>query len=147
MSKQSLEDLRTRLENASKEYQKIQEDTQTAVETHQRLDSQVNENEAVKKASPIMTDDRTYSNVSEQEFANLKPHNTVYKIVGPVFVKQEPEEAKSNVDKRLEFIRGEITRVEQQISDLNKKSEKIKTEVVTIQNVMASQQQSPTTAA
>ncbi|KAF8753703.1 Heat shock chaperonin-binding motif [Rhizoctonia solani] len=93
-----------------------------------------------------MTDDRTYSNVSEQEFANLKPHNTVYKMVGPVFVKQEPEEAKSNVDKRLEFIRGEITRVEQQISDLNKKSEKIKTEVVTIQNVMASQQQSQTTA-
>ncbi|CEL59077.1 Prefoldin subunit 6 OS=Mus musculus GN=Pfdn6 PE=2 SV=1 [Rhizoctonia solani AG-1 IB] len=130
MSKSSLEDLRTRLENASKEYQKVQEDTQTAVETHQRLDSQVNENEAVKK-----------------EFANLKPHNTIYKMVGPVLVKQDQEEAKSNVDKRLEFIRGEISRVEQQISDLNKKSEKIKTEVVTIQNVIASQQQSQAAAA
>ncbi|CAE6442728.1 unnamed protein product [Rhizoctonia solani] len=127
MSKQSLEDLRTRLEAVSKEYQKVQEDTQTAVETHQRLDSQVNENEA--------------------EFANLKPHNTIYKMVGPVLVKQDAEEAKSNVNKRLEFIRGEITRVEQQISDLNKKSDKIKTEVVTIQNVIASQQQSQAVAA
>ncbi|CAE6533586.1 unnamed protein product [Rhizoctonia solani] len=124
MSKQSIEDLRVRLETVSKEYQKIQDDTQAAVETHQRLDSQVNENEAVKK-----------------EFANLKPHNTIYKMIGPVLVKQDPEEAKSNVDKRLEFIKGEITRVEQQITDLTKKSEKIKTEVVTIQNVIASQQQ------
>jgi hypothetical protein len=39
------------------------------------------------------------------------------------------------------------SRVEQQISDLNKKSEKIKTEVVTIQNVIASQQQSQAAAA
>ncbi|CCO33212.1 Vegetative incompatibility protein HET-E-1 [Rhizoctonia solani AG-1 IB] len=82
-----------------------------------------------------------------REFANLKPHNTIYKMVGPVLVKQDQEEAKSNVDKRLEFIRGEISRVEQQISDLNKKSEKIKTEVVTIQNVIASQQQSQAAAA
>ncbi|CAE6503609.1 unnamed protein product [Rhizoctonia solani] len=130
MSKQSLEDLRARLESASKEYQKVQEDTQAAVETHQRLDSQVNENEAVKR-----------------EFAGLKPHNTIYKMVGPVLVKQDPAEAKSNVDKRLEFIRGEISRVEQQLSELNKKSEKIKAEVVTIQNVIASQQQPQATAA
>ncbi|KAH7339093.1 Prefoldin [Rhizoctonia solani] len=130
MSKQSLEDLRARLESASKEYQKVQEDIQAAVETHQRLDSQVNENEAVKK-----------------EFASLKPHNTIYKMVGPVLVKQEPEEAKGNVAKRIEFIKGEIARVEQQLTDFNKKSEKIKTEVVTIQNVIASQQQSQATAA
>lgn len=71
MSKQSLEDLRARLEAVSKEYQKVQDgkryasrkhyifrihrkrctDTQAAVETHQRLDSQVNENEVVKKVS------------------------------------------------------------------------------------------------
>ncbi|CAE6505168.1 unnamed protein product [Rhizoctonia solani] len=123
MSKQSPEDLRARLEIVSKEYQKVQDDIQTAVETHQRLDSQVNENQAVKK-----------------EFASLKPHNTIYKMIGPVLVKQEPEEAKSNVNKRIEFIKGEIARVEQQISDLNTKSEKIKAEVVTIQNMMASQQ-------
>ncbi|CAE6454366.1 hypothetical protein ACGC1H_007654 [Rhizoctonia solani] len=130
MSKQSLEDLRARLDIVSKEYQKVQEDIQAAVETHQRLDSQVNENQAVKK-----------------EFASLKPHNTIYKMVGPVLVKQDPVEAKSNVDKRLEFIKGEITRVEQQISEFNKKSEKIKAEVVTIQNVMAAQQQPPAVAA
>ncbi|KDN36820.1 hypothetical protein RSAG8_10602, partial [Rhizoctonia solani AG-8 WAC10335] len=130
MSKQSPEDLRARLEIVSKEYQKVQDDIQTAVETHQRLDSQVNENQAVKK-----------------EFASLKPHNTIYKMIGPVLVKQEPEEAKSNVNKRIEFIKGEIARVEQQISDLNTKSEKTKAGVVTIQNMMASQQQPQVAAA
>jgi prefoldin subunit len=43
-----------------------------------------------------------------QEFATLTPNNLVFKLVGPVLVKQDQAEAKSNVDKRLEFIRGEM---------------------------------------
>ncbi len=43
-----------------------------------------------------------------QEFSTLKPNNVVFKLVGPVLVKQDQMEAKSNVDKRLEFIRGEM---------------------------------------
>jgi prefoldin beta subunit len=43
-----------------------------------------------------------------QEFATLTPNNLVFKLVGPVMIKQEQAEAKSNVDKRLEFIRGEM---------------------------------------
>jgi chaperonin cofactor prefoldin len=38
----------------------------------------------------------------------LTPNNLVFKLVGPVLVKQDQAEAKSNVDKRLEFIRGEM---------------------------------------
>ena len=44
----------------------------------------------------------------DQEFATLKPHNTVYKLVGPILVPQEQSEAKLNVDTRLDFIRGEM---------------------------------------
>jgi chaperonin cofactor prefoldin len=44
-----------------------------------------------------------------QEFATLTPNNVVFKLVGPVLVKQEQAEAKSNVDKRLEFIREEMS--------------------------------------
>jgi prefoldin beta subunit len=43
-----------------------------------------------------------------QEFAQLTPNNTVYKLVGPVLVPQDQAEAKGNVDTRLEFIRGEM---------------------------------------
>ena len=38
----------------------------------------------------------------------MTPNNLVFKLVGPVLVKQDQAEAKSNVDKRLEFIRGEM---------------------------------------
>jgi len=39
----------------------------------------------------------------------------VYKLIGPVLVKQDQVEAKSNVETRLEFIRSEM-------SDLKKSS-------------------------
>ena len=38
----------------------------------------------------------------------LKPHNTVYKLIGPGLMPQDPEEAKSTVEKRLEFIKKEM---------------------------------------
>lgn len=43
-----------------------------------------------------------------QEFALLKSHNTVYKLVGPSLVPQDQAEAKTNVEKRLEFIKSEM---------------------------------------
>jgi len=46
--------------------------------------------------------------VNDQEFSLLKDHNTVYKLIGPALVPQDQAEAKSNVEKRLEFIRGEM---------------------------------------
>jgi len=38
----------------------------------------------------------------------LTPENIVYKLIGPVLVKQDQAEAKSNVNTRLDFIRGEM---------------------------------------
>ncbi|PCH32958.1 prefoldin subunit 6 [Wolfiporia cocos MD-104 SS10] len=104
--------LQERLQAASADYQKIQEDVSTAVEARQRLEGQLSENELVKK-----------------EFASLAEENTVYKLIGPVLVKQDQAEAKSNVETRLEFIRSEIKRVETQLRELDGKSEKKKTEV------------------
>jgi prefoldin beta subunit len=43
-----------------------------------------------------------------QEFSLLKDHNTIYKLIGPALVPQDQTEAKSNVEKRLEFIRSEM---------------------------------------
>ncbi|KAH9939084.1 Prefoldin beta-like protein [Epithele typhae] len=104
--------LQERLQTASVEYQKLQSDLSIAVDARQKLDAQLSENELVKK-----------------EFATLKPENTVYKLVGPVLVPQDQIEAKQNVDTRLDFIRGEIKRLEGQLKDYNDKSEKKKMEV------------------
>ncbi|KAG6336121.1 hypothetical protein ID866_2959 [Astraeus odoratus] len=101
-----------RLQGASAEYQKLQTDLAVLVDKRTRLDAQLSENEMVK-----------------QEFANLSPNNTVYKLVGPVLVPQDQNDAKSNVETRLDFIRGEIKRVDSQIKDVEEKSEKKKIEV------------------
>lgn len=46
--------------------------------------------------------------VSLQELALLEDSAVVYKLVGPVLVKQDLEEAKQTVDKRLEYITQEV---------------------------------------
>ncbi|KAF8213165.1 Prefoldin beta-like protein [Mycena galopus ATCC 62051] len=108
--------LQAKLKTASAEYQKLQADLSNAVEARQRLDAQLSENDLVKK-----------------EFAQLAPDNIIYKQIGPVLVKQDQAEAKSNVETRLEFIKGEIKRVETQLQDIQSKSDNKKSELVEIQ--------------
>ncbi|KAJ7092605.1 Prefoldin [Mycena epipterygia] len=124
--------LQVRLQTASSEYQKLQADLSLAVEARQRLDAQLSENDLVKK-----------------EFAQLAPENIVYKQIGPVLVKQDQAEAKSNVETRLEFIKSEIKRVESQLQEIQTKSENKKNELVEIQAAMqqAAQQSSSSAGA
>jgi len=56
-----------------------------------------------------------------------------------MLVKQDRSEATSNVNKRLEFIRAEIKRVETQLNDLTEKSEKKKLELVKLQTAYQEQ--------
>ncbi|KAG6862414.1 hypothetical protein C0995_011854 [Termitomyces sp. Mi166 len=113
------EPLQAKLQIASAEFQKMQGELSIAVEARQRLDAQLSENELVKK-----------------EFALLTPENKVFKLVGPVLVKQDQAEAKSNVETRLEFIRSEIKRVEIQLKDIQGKQEKKKVEIIEIQTAL-----------
>ncbi|KAH9022027.1 prefoldin subunit 6 [Lactarius pseudohatsudake] len=115
--------LEARLQAASSDYQKLQADLSSSVEARQRLDAQLSENELVKK-----------------EFSTLTPNNIVFKLVGPVLVKQDQAEAKSNVDKRLEFIGGEIKRIEVQLQEIEQKSEKKKLELVELQTELQQRQ-------
>ena len=40
----------------------------------------------------------------------------VYKLIGPTLIKQDPVEARSNVNKRLEFINGELSRLDARLT-------------------------------
>ncbi len=53
----------------------------------------------------------------------------VFKLIGPALIKQDLVEAKSNVTKRLEFIRGELERADSQIKSLEGKSKDKEAEV------------------
>ncbi|PIO29856.1 hypothetical protein AB205_0136560 [Aquarana catesbeiana] len=68
-----------------------------------------------------------------QELGVLDDSNTVYKLIGPVLVKQDLEEAKSTVEKRLQYINGEIKRYETMLKDLEQKSEQQRASLTKLQ--------------
>ena len=72
-------------------YREIQEDIQKLRNDQQLLLQQKSENEMVK-----------------QELGLLNDGEQVYKMVGPVLMKNETEDAKQTVDQRLELIVGEL---------------------------------------
>jgi prefoldin beta subunit len=82
-------------------------DLQLNIDARQKLEAQQQENRGVQK-----------------EFASLSSSSNVYKLVGPVLLKQERTEAVLAVDGRLEFIEKEIKRVEKLIKDIQEEIEK-----------------------
>lgn len=79
------------LQELTTAFSKLQTQYTTLIEARQRLDSQLSENVQVQK-----------------EFKGLKEENQVYKLIGPVLMKVEQVEARGNVEKRIEYIRGEM---------------------------------------
>ncbi|KAG0740332.1 hypothetical protein G6F57_011021 [Rhizopus arrhizus] len=112
----SLSTVEAKLEAESKAFQIIQKELSQVIETRQRLESQQQENELVNK-----------------EFEHLDDESSIYKLIGPVLVKQERGEAVTNVKNRLNLITSEIERVEKQLTELTKKSELKKQEIAKLQ--------------
>mmetsp|Transcript_8985 Transcript_8985/g.10741 ORF Transcript_8985/g.10741 Transcript_8985/m.10741 type:complete len:140 (-) Transcript_8985:47-466(-) len=85
----------------------------------QTLLGQQNENEMVK-----------------QELEYLDDSSNVYKLVGPVLMKNDLDDAKMTVSKRLEFINGEISKLEKKVSTKEKKATEIAQKVQEMQGAM-----------
>ncbi|TGO47042.1 hypothetical protein BCON_0296g00010 [Botryotinia convoluta] len=105
------------LQALTEEYQKLQTDLQSSISSRQKLESQQQENKSVQK-----------------EFSALSSDSNIYKLVGPVLLKQDKTEAVMAVDGRLEFIEKEIKRVEQAIKDVQDKSDGLKMEIIKLQS-------------
>ena len=97
-------------------------DLQSTILARQKLESQQTENKSVKA-----------------EFTSLSTDSQIYKLIGPVLLKQEKNEAMMSVDGRLEFIEKEIKRIEGQIGDLQEQGEKKKLEVLKVQSGLQEQ--------
>ncbi|RYP08582.1 hypothetical protein DL764_001817 [Monosporascus ibericus] len=113
-------DIQAKLQALSEEYQKLQQEVQAAVQSRQKLEAQRQENLALN------TD-------KEQEFKRMKDGENIYKLVGPVLLKQEKVEAEGTVNGRLEFIGKEIERTEKQIKEIQDKIEKRKGDIIQAQ--------------
>ncbi|KAJ0384559.1 hypothetical protein COL922a_008107 [Colletotrichum nupharicola] len=128
-------EVQAKLQKLSEEYTALQNELQTTVQARQKLEAQKQENLGVKEVRLILHQPHTDERQTDalQEFDNLKDGEQIYKLVGPVLLKQDKVEAESTVKGRLDFITKEIERHEGQIRDVQGKLEKKKGDIIQLQ--------------
>ena len=75
-----------------------------------------------------------------QELELLEEDSSVFKLIGPVLVKQELVEVKNNVTKRVEFIKNDISRLENTVKKFNEQLETVKGNIGALQKGAAQAQ-------
>jgi prefoldin beta subunit len=96
-----------------------QGEMQKLVTARQSMIAQVNENGMVK-----------------QEMDLLEEGAVIFKLVGPILVKQPLDEAKANVEKRLDFIKAELEKVQESMNEKEKESVAHKEKIMAMQREM-----------
>ncbi|ESW32430.1 hypothetical protein PHAVU_002G321900 [Phaseolus vulgaris] len=116
MSSSNLRDLQRDLENKANDLSKIQKDIAKNHQMRKKYTIQLGENELVLK-----------------ELDLLKEDANVYKLIGPVLVKQDLAEANANVRKRIEYISAELKRLDATVQDLDEKQNSKKDTILKLQ--------------
>lgn len=62
----------------------------------------------------------TENNLVKQELDQLEEGAQIYKLVGPVLIPQDLDEAKSTVDTRIKFISKETTSAKSKVEKMDK---------------------------
>eukprot|EP00752_Nemacystus_decipiens_P011507 g10218.t1 len=102
-----------------KKLQGVQNELQALAASRNQFYQQANENGMVK-----------------QELDLLEDEAPVFKLVGPVLMKQDLEEAKQNVAKRLELIEREMAKVSKALDEKQKEEAAIGDEIMRLQSSM-----------
>ena len=105
-----------RVQGYLKKLQEIQSKKTKLVESRHALGSQKNENDLVR-----------------QELSAMEEGAKVYKLVGPALVQQDAADAKSIVEKRLDYISSEIQKTDRQIGECEAEEHKIRGEILALQ--------------
>ncbi|QPC80010.1 hypothetical protein HYE68_010762 [Fusarium pseudograminearum] len=111
-----MSDPQAQLQALSEDFQKLQGEMQSAIESRQKLEGQKQENVGV-----------------QQEFERLQEGETIYKLSGPVLLKQDKFEAENTVKGRLDYIGSEINRLEDTIKETQGKLERKRSEIIQLQ--------------
>ncbi|CAG0888091.1 unnamed protein product [Cyprideis torosa] len=109
--------LQKKFEDEVEKFKSLQKDIQREHALRQKLDAQLNENKSVSDELGLVGSDAK-----------------VYKLVGPVLIRQDLEEAKNNVSKRMEYISNEIKRHEATLKSLEGKQETAREAIAKIQH-------------
>jgi len=100
-------------------FRELQEEVQKLRNDQQTLMGQQNENDMVKAELDLLDDGAC-----------------VYKMVGPVLMRNDLDDAKQTVEKRLEYITGELNKLEKKIEDTEKKASEAAEKVQKMQSAM-----------
>lgn len=95
--------------SALEELQGLQKKLQDLLQSRTTLETQYQENKIVK-----------------EELDTLDSSSNVYKLMGPVLLKQDKEEAEDNVSKRIDFITAEIEKIEKSIKTTQAKMQSLR---------------------
>ncbi|XP_015083719.1 prefoldin subunit 6 [Solanum pennellii] len=122
-SSTGLRELQRDLENKANDLSKLQKDISKNHQIRKKYTIQLGENELVLKELDLLSED-----------AN------VYKLIGPVLVKQDMAEANANVKKRIEYISAELKRLDSTVQDLEDKQNSKKETIMKLQQKIQSLQ-------
>ncbi|TPP58801.1 Prefoldin beta subunit [Fasciola gigantica] len=112
-----------RLSSEVEKVQGLQKEIQKCFQAHRQLSAQLSENENVK-----------------EDLAHLNESNAVFKLVGPVLLKQDLSEAKETVNKRISFINAELKRQDDRIKELEKQQERCREQITKLQQRLQQEQ-------
>mmetsp|Transcript_27558 Transcript_27558/g.40523 ORF Transcript_27558/g.40523 Transcript_27558/m.40523 type:complete len:129 (+) Transcript_27558:76-462(+) len=108
--------MQKRVEDEAKQFQNMQKEHSKMGQAFSKLMAQHNENEMVLAELKILKDD-----------------SKVYKLVGPVLLNQDLDEAKTTVEKRLQYIGDEMKRTQNHLNDLESRCEEKKSKIMQMQ--------------
>ncbi|KAJ8761913.1 hypothetical protein K2173_006515 [Erythroxylum novogranatense] len=122
-SSTTIRELQRDLENKANDLSKLQKDIAKNHQVRKKYTIQLGENELVLKELDLLS-----------EGAN------VYKLIGPVLVKQDLAEANANVRKRIDYISAELKRLDATVRDLEEKQNSKRDAVLKLQQRIQSLQ-------
>nr|CAB3449456.1 unnamed protein product [Digitaria exilis] len=93
----------------------MQKDLEVQANALSKIQKDISKNHQVRKQYTIQVGE------NELELELLDDGANVYKLIGPVLVKQDLAEAKANVKKRIEYISAELKRMDRALKDLEDK--------------------------
>ena len=108
------------LEPGLKKYRELQAQIAKLQSGAGQANTQIMENEMVLKELDLLEEDAQ-----------------VFKLIGPVLVKQELVEVKTNVSKRIEFIKNDIGRLESSVKAKEKEQEEVRSQIAKLQKQQA----------
>lgn len=118
------EELQKQFQRELDAFKQCQKEVNQLTGMRQQLDGQLNENSIVK-----------------EELELLKSTSEVYKMVGPILLRQDHSEAKENIDKRMSYIKNELQRIDDRISTLESKQDEYRDKLTKLQQQFQAQQE------